>query len=96
MEDQARSTWENLLYSKNLTSKCSSVVAISDQYHLGRIKLLALRQGWRGLMTLPAQDHPPIGLEQTLFTREVFAVIYYGLFLDYMVSTTAITDTSGA
>lgn len=82
VEDQARSTWENLENTKNLTSTCSSVVAVSDQYHLGRIKLLAFRQGWRGLMTWPSENHPPVGLEQKGFAREVFAVLYYALFLD--------------
>lgn len=94
LEDHARSTWENLLYSKNLTSDCSSVVAISDQYHLGRIHLLALRQGWRGLMTWPAQQHSPIGLEQRGFMREVFAVLYYGLFMDILLPLAPASDTS--
>ena len=86
IEDRARSTWENLLFAKNLTSDCSSVVAVSDQYHLGRIKLLALRQHWRGLMTWPAEEHPPTtAIEQQAFTREVYAVLYYALFLDYLL-----------
>ncbi len=94
LEDQSHSTWENLLYSKNLTSDCSSVVAISDQYHLGRIRLLAFRQGWRGLMTWPAQQHEPLGLEQRGFMREVFAVLYYGLFIDVVWPLAPVADTS--
>lgn len=94
LEDQAHSTWENLLYSKNLTSNCLGVVAISDQYHLGRIRLLAFRQGWRGLMTWPAQQHEPFGLEQRGFMREVFAVLYYGLFMDVIWPLEPASDTS--
>lgn len=93
LEDQARSTWENLEYTKNLTSDCSGVVAISDQYHLGRIKLLALRQGWRGLMTWPAQDHAPVGTEQKGFMREVVAVLYYGLFLDVFIPLAPVAES---
>lgn len=93
LEDQARSTWENLQYAKNLTSDCSGVVAISDQYHLGRIKLLALRQGWRGLMTWPAQDHAPVGAEHKGFMREVIAVLYYSLFLDLVWPLAPESDT---
>jgi uncharacterized SAM-binding protein YcdF (DUF218 family) len=93
LEDQARSTWENLLYAKNLTSDCSSVVAISDQYHLGRIRLLAARQGWRGLQLWPAQDHDPVGTEEKGFLREVIAVLYYGLFLDAVMPLAPVSDT---
>jgi uncharacterized SAM-binding protein YcdF (DUF218 family) len=93
LEDQARSTWENLVFAKNLTSGCSSVVAISDQYHLGRIRLLALRQGWRGLQTWPAQNHEPVGTERKGFLREVIAVLYYGLFLDTVIPLAPVSDT---
>ncbi len=94
LEENAHSTWENLLYSKNLTSDCSSVVAVSDQYHLGRIYFLALRQGWRGLMTWPAAQHAPIGAERVAFMREVFGVLYYGLFIDIVWPLTPSSDTS--
>lgn len=85
LENNAHNTWENLLFSRNLTSDCKSVVAISDQYHLGRIRLLAWRQGWFDLQLYPAQDREPAaGIERWSFQREVFAVLYYGLFLDYV------------
>ncbi len=85
IEEQSRSTLENLRYTQNLTSDCSSVVAISDQYHLGRIRLLAWRLGWFGLQIYPAQDREPVtGTERWSFQREVFGVLYYGMFLDYL------------
>ncbi len=85
IEEQSRSTAENLHFTRNLTSDCSSVVAISDQYHLGRIRLLAIRQGWFGLQIYPAQDREPAGgAERWSFQREVFGVLYYGMFLDYL------------
>lgn len=104
LENNARSTWENLQFSRNLTSDCSSVVAVSDQYHLGRIRLLAWRQGWFDLQLYPAQDREPAaGIERWSFQREVFAVLYYGLFIDTVWSLAPSADlpagkagTSGA
>ena len=59
VEDRARSTWENLLYTHPLTSDCTSVVAISDAYHLARIAFIARMQGWN-LPTYPADQRPPL------------------------------------
>ena len=92
LEESSTSTQENLSYARNLTSDCSSVVAISDQYHLGRIRLLAWRQGWFSLMTYPAQDREPVTpAERWSFQREVFGVLYYGLFLDYVWDISDVT-----
>lgn len=96
LENSARSTWENLLYSRNLTKDCSSVVAISDQYHLGRIRLLAWRQHWFDLQLYPAQTREPaVGIERWSFQREVFATLYYGLFLDHVWSRSTGSVPSG-
>ena len=57
VEDRSRSTWENLLYTRPLTSECSSIVAISDGYHLARIALQASYQGF-SLTTYPAGQEP--------------------------------------
>lgn len=57
VEDRARSTWENLENTRPLTSGCSSVVAISDGYHLARIGLQAQIQGF-ALTTYPATPRP--------------------------------------
>jgi len=85
IEDQSHSTWENIANSKNLTSGCSSVVGISDQYHLARIELLAWRQGWPELQTAPAQDRPPVESEKRSVLREVFAYLYYVFYIDLLL-----------
>lgn len=93
IEDQSHSTWENLLYSKNLTSQCSSVVGISDGYHLARIELIAERQGWGELQTIPADEHPTSASEQKSVVRETFAYLYYLLRLDNWITTEALEET---
>ncbi len=57
LEENSRSTWENLLYTRPLTEDCQSTLAISDGYHLARIRMIAGIQGWE-LPTYPA-GHPP-------------------------------------
>lgn len=85
LEDQSHSTWENIAYAKNLTSQCSSVVGVSDPYHLARIELLSWRQGWGELGTVPATvpvaDRPPRYNDKPPL-REIFAYIYYVLYID--------------
>lgn len=85
IEDQSHSTWENIAHTRNLTQDCESVVAISDQYHLARIELLAWRQGWSELDTVPAEDRPPEESEQRSITREILAYLYYMMFVDYVM-----------
>lgn len=57
VEDRSRSTWQNLEYTRPLTSGCTSIVAISDGYHLARIALQAHMQGF-ALMMYPATPRP--------------------------------------
>ncbi len=85
IEDQSHSTWENIANTRNLTLDCESVVAISDQYHLARIELLAWRQGWSALDTVSAADRPPEQSEQRSITREVLAYLYYLLYFDVVL-----------
>lgn len=82
VEDRAHSTWENIAYSQNLTSGCSSVVAISDRYHLARIELLSWRQGWGELATIPAMGRPSLASEQRSILREALGILYYGFALE--------------
>jgi len=93
LEEESHSTWENILYSKNLTSGCKSVVGISDAYHLARIELVARRQGWGVLKTIPAGNRPAAEKEQKSALREVFAYIYYALYLDKFVTTDVLEET---
>jgi uncharacterized SAM-binding protein YcdF (DUF218 family) len=99
LEQQSHSTWENLLYSRNLTEGCSSIVGISDGYHLARIKLLAFRQGWPRLATIPATTNGgQTKQEQKALTREFFAYMYYLLWMDHLLhlsSDTATDETLG-
>jgi len=57
LEERSNSTWENLLYTRALTEDCRSVLAISDGFHLARIRMIAHIQRW-DLPTYPV-DHPP-------------------------------------
>jgi vancomycin permeability regulator SanA len=59
VEEESRSTWENLEFTRPLTSGCQSVVAISDGYHLARIALQAHMQGWE-IQTYTAEQ-PVVG-----------------------------------
>jgi vancomycin permeability regulator SanA len=79
LEDQATSTWENLLYTRGLVEECSSVVGISDRYHLARIQYLAELQEWGDFRTLPATTIPPFQFELRAVTREAFGLVYYTL-----------------
>lgn len=54
LEGESHSTEENLLHTQPLTGGCSSFVAVSDRYHLARIRFLAGKMGWQ-LQTYPAQ-----------------------------------------
>lgn len=84
IEDKSHSTWENIANVRNLTSQCSNVVGVSDQYHLARIELLSWRQGWGELETVPAQDRPPAASEKRSVIREVLALIYYASYMDVL------------
>jgi|GEM_PF-606493 len=77
LEEQARSTWENLLYSRPLTGSCTTVIGISDRYHLARIAYLASVQGWEDIRTLPSDIEPSWLFEMKSVGREVVALLYY-------------------
>ena len=75
-ETNARSTVENIRYTKPLTGSCSSVVGISDRYHLARIGYLAGREGWE-LSTYPAQGIPDRKFLMYSVIREIGALFMY-------------------
>jgi uncharacterized SAM-binding protein YcdF (DUF218 family) len=79
LEQSAHSTWENLVYARPLLSNCTSVVAISDAYHLARIRYLASAQGWGSLSTYPAADLPHGAFLVRSVGRESLALLYYML-----------------
>ena len=84
LEDHSRSTWENLLLTRPMMSSCHSVIGISDRTHLARIKLLAGRQGWNDLRTLPASLHPSPRQEMRSVLREALGYVYYALHIDQL------------
>ncbi len=77
LEEKARSTWENLLYSRPLTGSCTTVIGISDRYHLARISYLAHVQGWEDIRTLPSDWESTWPFEMKSVGREVVALLYY-------------------
>ncbi|MDD4287708.1 MAG: YdcF family protein [Candidatus Peribacteraceae bacterium] len=77
LENKARSTWENLLYSRPLTGSCTTVIGISDRYHLARITYLASQQGWEDIRTLPSDWDSTWPFEMKSIGREVVALLYY-------------------
>lgn len=77
LEEESRSTWENLLNSKPLADSCTLVIGISDRYHLARIGYLAGVQGWEDIRTLPSDVEPPWPFELKSISREVAALLYY-------------------
>lgn len=77
IEEQATSTWENLVYARPLISDCASIVGISDRYHLARIRYLAERQGWGSLPVYPADNPPNDAFTIRSVIREVSAMLYY-------------------
>jgi len=76
-EDQSNSTWENILYTTPLISDCTSLVGISDRYHLARIKLIAHQQGWTDLHTYPADVLSTRDFEIRSVLREGVGILYY-------------------
>lgn len=78
-ENTATSTWENIqkTHPMVLEAGCTSVVAISDRYHLARIRQLAAKEGWSDLMVHPADLHSSRLFEARSIAREAIAVLYY-------------------
>ncbi len=73
LEDQSRSTWENLQNTRSLTSDCKSIVGISDGYHLARINLYARVQGWE-VQTYPADIQPDKAFTLRSLLREAIGI----------------------
>lgn len=76
LETRSTSTWENIEFSMPLLEACSSVVGVSDRYHLARIALIARRQGIR-LATYPAQPPSSAIIEWGRIIRETAGYVVY-------------------
>ncbi len=76
MEPFSSSTWNNVRNSLPLLQKCTSIVAISDRYHLARIRLIGKRQGIE-LETFPADAPVGTKFEMMSVVRETIGYAYY-------------------
>jgi len=85
LEEESTSTWENLELSKVKVYDCTTIVAISDRYHLARISLLAKKQNWSNLETAPARRSPSLISEAKNVLREAVGIIYYALNGDSLI-----------
>lgn len=88
-EEQAHNTVENLQNSRGLAAQCTSVVGISDGYHLARILLLAHRLDWDNLTVAPSDVRPSFYSELQSLVRETGAILYYGLYIDHWLAIPA-------
>ncbi len=73
-ENRSHSTWQNLLFTRPLTAGCTSVVGISDRYHLARIEVLASLMGWH-LRTYPAHLTAGMLFETESVIREALGIL---------------------
>lgn len=76
VEERSTSTWENIQFAQPLLQGCSSVVAVSDRYHLARIRLTAWRQGVT-LGTFPASQLVDPLFEVQAVVREALGNLVY-------------------
>ncbi len=74
-EGESRSTEENVEYSRALMHDCNGVVAVSDRYHLARIRLLAYLRGW-DVGTVPAAPAADWRFEARSSLREAIIIGY--------------------
>jgi hypothetical protein len=73
-----------------LTHDCESVLAISDRFHMARIRLLASREGWNSLRMAPTRLRPPRAHEVRSSLRETIGYVYYALHIDAFVDAETI------
>ncbi len=74
VEEESRSTWENIANTFPLMERCGSIVGVSDRYHLARIGLIAERAG-RRISLYPAEPIPGRRFEAWSTLREAAGVM---------------------
>jgi uncharacterized SAM-binding protein YcdF (DUF218 family) len=78
LEDQSHSTDENLTNSQKLLGDQKSVIIVSDEFHLGRAVLLAMRRGFHPVAwSAPKPDYYSNRDLRYYYLREFLAVINY-------------------
>jgi uncharacterized SAM-binding protein YcdF (DUF218 family) len=78
LEDQSHSTYENITFTKKKLGSGKSLIVVSDDFHLARSSLLAMREGfWPVYWSSPSPEY--YNYEQLVFyyAREIFAMIDY-------------------
>ena len=76
MEEGARSTWQSVKFVQPFIQDCESTVAISDRYHLARIRFMAWRYGldWS---IYPAEKLSGTVFEIRAVLREAMGILVY-------------------
>ena len=75
VEDKSTSTEENLRFSRQLIEKDdASVGIITSSFHEYRAGLIAEREGYKDIYSIPADSVFPMGIHYTV--REFFGVVY--------------------
>ncbi len=75
-EEAATSTIENLTFAQPMMDHCTSVVGISDRYHLARIAFIADRLDWENFSTYPADWNASRHFEAQSILRESLGMLY--------------------
>lgn len=83
LEEQATSTWENLVYSKELIDSRNDAVepvvgVLSSEYHLHRAKLMAAQAGFHEPIGIAARTSPTLRISYSI--REAFGLTHYYVF----------------
>lgn len=78
LEDQSRSTEENIAFSLPLIPEGAAVTAVSNGFHLYRINCLLTRQGVDAQLLSAAMPNP--GLVVSMAIREYFAIFKMWVF----------------
>lgn len=78
IEDQSHTTYENIRNSKAKLEGKSSIVIVSDQFHLARAVLIAKREGFNHVYwSAPQPDYYNNGDLRYYYTRELVAMLAY-------------------
>ncbi|MDR3643232.1 MAG: YdcF family protein [Candidatus Doudnabacteria bacterium] len=78
VEDKSYSTYENLANARALIGANSSIIIVSDDYHLARAVLLAERLGFKKVYwSAPSSSYYSHDELAYYYFREVFAIIDY-------------------
>ncbi|MEG2014067.1 MAG: YdcF family protein, partial [Anaerovoracaceae bacterium] len=59
VEDQAKTTIENITYAKELIPEEASVTIVTNRFHAWRASLIAKKYGLENFQTVPADTYQP-------------------------------------